>query len=440
MGCRGLEIGIVDRSILSKAIALLLKYPLCENCLGRLFGSLGRGLSNYERGKALKIVVLMEIYRRFIEGSMSKEEFITIASNTGAIAKQSILELGLPVPGDQSRCIICGFSLLEEKLTEWTQRIVKCIKEYNARSFLIGVVKGSSIEKREEELAKEIELKYYENIRNEVKREVGKKVQELIDIKPNFTRPDVVLIVDIDNDAIIVKPMPIYIKGRYWKLGRRISQAKWILWNGSKKYPLSIEEVLESMGEIVGAKEVILHASGREDVDVRMLGTGRPFIVELKEPKTYKFDFKTLEEKANSASRYIRLTLECETSRKDIRLIKIERARKTKVYKALIIVEKDLSEDELKRLEEYFHGRVIYQRTPRRVLHRRPDVERYRKVYNVKTRLITSNVFEALIECEGGLYIKELVSGDNGRTKPSFTEYFGAQAVCIELDVVAVYQ
>ena len=440
MGCRGLEIGIVDRSILSKAIALLLKYPLCENCLGRLFGSLGRGLSNYERGKALKIVVLMEIYRRFIEGSMSKEEFITIASNTGAIAKQSILELGLPVPGDQSRCIICGFSLLEEKLTEWTQRIVKCIKEYNARSFLIGVVKGSSIEKREEELAKEIELKYYENIRNEVKREVGKKVQELIDIKPNFTRPDVVLIVDIDNDAIIVKPMPIYIKGRYWKLGRRISQAKWILWNGSKKYPLSIEEVLESMGEIVGAKEVILHASGREDVDVRMLGTGRPFIVELKEPKTYKFDFKTLEEKANSASRYIRLTLECETSRKDIRLIKIERARKTKVYKALIIVEKDLSEDELKRLEEYFHGRVIYQRTPRRVLHRRPDVERYRKVYNVKTRLITSNVFEALIECEGGLYIKELVSGDNGRTRPSFTEYFGAQAVCIELDVVAVYQ
>ncbi|HDJ83675.1 MAG TPA: tRNA pseudouridine(54/55) synthase Pus10 [Desulfurococcaceae archaeon] len=431
---------IADRDVLSKAITLLLKYPLCENCLGRLFGGLGRGLSNYERGRALKIVVLMDIYRRFIEGSMNKEEFITIASNIGSIAKQSVLELGFPISEDRSRCIICGFSSLEEKLVEWAQRIVKYIKEYNARSFLVGVVKGSSIEKREEELAREIELKYYENIRNEVKREVGKKVQELIDIKPNFTRPDVVLIVDIDNDAITVKPMPIYIKGRYWKLGRRISQAKWILWNGSKKYPLSIEEVLEPMGEIVGAKEVILHASGREDVDVRMLGTGRPFIVELKEPKTYNFDLKTLEEKANSVSRYVRFTLECETSRKDIRLIKIERARKTKVYKALIVVEKDLSEDELKRLEEYFRGRVIRQRTPRRVLHRRPDVERHRKVYNVKTKLITSNVFEALIECEGGLYVKELVSGDNGRTKPSFAEYLGAQAVCIELDVIAVYQ
>ena len=118
----------MNRNILSKAITLLLKYPLCENCLGRLFGNLGRGLSNYERGKALKIVVLMEIYRRFIEGSISKEEFITIASNTGSIARYSVLELGLHAPEAQSRCIICGFSLLEEKLAEWAQRIVEYIK------------------------------------------------------------------------------------------------------------------------------------------------------------------------------------------------------------------------------------------------------------------------------------------------------------------------
>jgi len=31
--------------------------------------------------------------------------------------------------------------------------------------------------------------------------------------------------------------------------------------------------------------EVFLHASGREDVDVRMLGKGRPFILEIVSPK-----------------------------------------------------------------------------------------------------------------------------------------------------------
>jgi len=34
-----------------------------------------------------------------------------------------------------------------------------------------------------------------------------------------------------------------------------------------------------------------LHASGREDLDVRMLGTGRPFIIELKNcKKSLEFD------------------------------------------------------------------------------------------------------------------------------------------------------
>lgn len=35
----------------------------------------------------------------------------------------------------------------------------------------------------------------------------------------------------------------------------------------------------------------------------------------------------------------------------------------------------------------------------------------------------------------GGLYIKELVSGDRGRTRPSFAEVLGREALCIELDV-----
>ena len=34
------------------------------------------------------------------------------------------------------------------------------------------------------------------------------------------------------------------------------------------------------------------------------------------------------------------------------------------------------------------------------------------------------------------IYIKELVSSDSGRTKPSFAEILGTEAICIELDVV----
>ena len=37
--------------------------------------------------------------------------------------------------------------------------------------------------------------------------------------------------------------------------------------------------------EIFDADELFLHGSGREDIDVRMLGDGRPFILEFINPK-----------------------------------------------------------------------------------------------------------------------------------------------------------
>jgi len=45
---------------------------------------------------------------------------------------------------------------------------------------------------------------------------------------------------------------------------------------------------------------------------------------------------------------------------------------------------------------------------------------------------------ELVIECEGGLYIKELISGDENRSKPSVTEILGTDAKCVQLDVLDV--
>ena len=43
-----------------------------------------------------------------------------------------------------------------------------------------------------------------------------------------------------------------------------------------------------------------------------------------------------------------------------------------------------------------------------------------------------------IIECEGGLYIKELISSDEGRTSPSVSEILGKKAFCVQLDVLEV--
>jgi len=45
-----------------------------------------------------------------------------------------------------------------------------------------------------------------------------------------------------------------------------------------------------------------------------------------------------------------------------------------------------------------------------------------------------------LIKCEGGLYVKELISGDNGRTVPSFSSVLNTKALCLSLDVLYVHE
>ena len=43
-----------------------------------------------------------------------------------------------------------------------------------------------------------------------------------------------------------------------------------------------------------------------------------------------------------------------------------------------------------------------------------------------------------LIKCQGGLYVKELIHGDDDRTKPNISSVIGKKIVRIELDVVNI--
>lgn len=40
------------------------------------------------------------------------------------------------------------------------------------------------------------------------------------------------------------------------------------------------------------------------------------------------------------------------------------------------------------------------------------------------------------IRTDAGTYVKELISGDDGRTEPSFAALLGQQCFCAELDVL----
>jgi len=421
--------------ILGTALEILRSRPLCDRCLGRFFAKLGYGWSNKERGAALKKLIVMSYHERVREGDEGAlREFEGIAGNIGSHAS-NLYKLLFNRELEAKQCSFCS-GVLEGFLEEAVMKGYKILSLYNVSRFVVGVRVSRDLLELEEAIALQHNLRYWESVRNEIKREVGKAIEARYGLKVDFENPEAMLVIGFPDLSMEVTIASLIIKGRYWKTGRMISQAYWPTIGGARYY--SIEQALYSILDVLRAESVVLHASGREDVDARMLGSGRPVLIEVKAPRVRRPDLRLLEKVVSESSKgLILLKLEGFAKRSMVKVYKEDVAVKSKVYRVLVAVNGGVREDTLKLLE-LLNGIMVTQRTPRRVLHRRKDITRTRKLYQVKCRVIGGPLIECLIRASGGLYIKELVNGDDGRTKPSFTEILGRRAECLELDVLHV--
>ncbi|GAB6147606.1 tRNA pseudouridine(54/55) synthase Pus10 [Stetteria hydrogenophila] len=428
---------IGDSWVLRKAAEVLSETPLCDRCLGRLFAQLGHGLSNKERGWAIKLLLAMELHRLAREGSLPEGVLETLAPRLGRAGAEVYRVLKGRDPPEAPACAICGGGL-DEFISRAAERGLKLLRAFDVKRFVVGVKLEGGVEAVEDEVKRRHGLAYGESIRSELRREIGKLLQRLDpSLEADFDNPEATLLVHYPTGEVDLQVNSLLLAGRYWKRGRLISQAYWPSPTGPKYF--SVEQAAWGLLKLTGGERVVVHAAGREDVDARMLGTGRPLIIEVKSPRRRQFSLEELERAANAGGRgVVEFKLEGLARRRDVRLYKEEAAERRKAYKALIAVEREVTPEDVERLEEEFRGRVVLQRTPRRVLHRRPDVLRRKRVHSVKCRLYGGGVMECVIAADGGLYVKELVSGDDGRTTPSFSEVLGAGAECIELDVIAV--
>jgi tRNA pseudouridine synthase 10 len=205
-----------------------------------------------------------------------------------------------------------------------------------------------------------------------------------------------------------------------------------------KQYPDSVEELIgrEAAG-LFQAEGSVLHGSGREDIDARMMGSGRPFIMEMVAPRKRSIVLPELEERINrSAGGRVSVTLERWSGRHEVEIIKSNKAHKK--YRILVEVDGSFSADEVRSALKSLEGVIIHQRTPQRVSHRRADKIRERRALSVEYRGEENGNIVVEITGEAGLYIKELISGDNGRTTPSLAGILGTSARVSSLDVVQV--
>ncbi|XP_076168468.1 pseudouridine synthase 10 [Ptiloglossa arizonensis] len=261
----------------------------------------------------------------------------------------------------------------------------------------------------------------------------------------------------VNVESIVCSHSSIFVGGRYNKLSRELSQTPWFI-NGEKKMQTSVQDILcNPIAEVIRAQSIKFLSSGREDVDVRNIHSGRPFAVELVNPRMTKITDKLLSDlvnKINQSSEQVQITSNLKVlSRLDLKKLKEGENVKTKFYRALCVC-RNISKNTLSLEELNDLKRVkIIQKTPIRVLHRRPLSPRTRLIYEMRARWAKPEELKKLlntasedaslffvldIKTQAGTYIKEFVHGDFGRTKPSLCDILNAEVDIVALDVTGI--
>jgi tRNA pseudouridine synthase 10 len=439
-------------SVLQEAQMMLERHPLCNSCLGRQFALLGRGVENEERGRAIKLALALQAHASALSGRKHAVKVLKILATNGfsRMSRDVLEKMGEPVEidGAAKGCYLCEGKI--EIRNGLAEKALDLLGQYEYSSFLVGVEMPLAAAEREDEFGAEFGVSHSESLRKEFARTIGKRIADRSGKEVHFKKPEVVVLVEPFSGFVRLQINPLFVAGRYKKLVRSIPQSKWFCsacwgkgckkcnWTG-KMYQESVQEILEKpLLEATSGKGVSFHASGREDIDARMLGNGRPFVMEVEAPKKRLLDLRKLEDAINAyGANKVEVSHLRIASRDAVRKLKRGES-KQKEYRVFIEFENKITAKDMLALKRRLSDVMIKQRTPVRVLHRRADLTREKYIYDVDVKKLSPRKAEMRLRCQGGLYVKELVTGDEGRTMPSVSEILKNKAKPMELDVLNI--
>jgi len=383
-----------------KAERILSLGYVCDRCLGRQFAELVPQLDNAEKGGIIRRFMLLEGHVRETEADVS---------NFGEKSHK--------------KCCICGGVFSRIKAMEKT--VLNKIENMDFRTFLVGVRTSDSLMMNEEKVFEKAGMKFSEPVKSEIKREITESIREKTGKGVDNKEPDILLLFDLNEMKTEIFPKSLYICGEYRKLKRGIAQLN------SPRFRKTVQGIIEKpLLKKTLAKSSTLHALGREKKEARCLAW-RPFVIEINRPKKRKFSLKGVQKEINN-NNGVKVRKLRRSEKKEVAELKSKSHYKT--YRLLVVFEKDVKGPEtLKRLE----GKVK-QRTPGRLLGAIPEKTRNKKIKSIKWKRINNKKYQLEIKTESGLYIRELITGDSGRTKPSVSGLLGKKAELKEFDITEI--
>ena len=261
----------------------LVRIGTCDPCLGRLGGK-----KRYEQ---------------------------TIAES-GAEIRSSVVRRDSHLETARTEIPLCPFcENLYEEANLLADIIHDAIQPYQATRLQLGARIPKDQIEGEEELRKRLGAGGSDALKSGLVTEIARNLNDRMEGKKLVNdKPQILALIDVLTLTVELDIRAHYLYGRYQKLERGIPQTRWpcraCKGRGCEKCDGTGLQYKKSVQDLIGnpllglfeAEEHAFHGMGREDIDVRCMGQGRPFVIEMKEPKIRTVDLQSAMAAINEAA------------------------------------------------------------------------------------------------------------------------------------------
>ena len=353
------------------------------------------------------------------------------------------------LPNNKKECDICSGLMYK------TDSIIHQIREtlndnYRFDTFLIGVTLPPNLFEKEDQIRARFKIRGRENIKSQLIRNLRKKFSEVTKKQIDILHPDLTINLQFQKNTspkINVKMRSLIMLGRYVKKNRGIPQRSGGEHNNGNEISVQnqpyhvfnrthtqVSKICTSAGESIQSvisKEILRITRGEalkfswigsEDENSLVLGSGRPFFIQIRNPKTIRLDHKTL-----GFQKY-GLFVNIEKFFKRLPEQPVQFIAKTRV---VIQASRQIGKEDHLKIKSLTNSIVVF---PNQKNKSRSSAKRIYFIDVVKTN---DKVFELDVIADGGLAIKQFVEGRE-YISPNISAVANLQCKCLLFDILDI--
>jgi tRNA pseudouridine synthase 10 len=345
-------------------------------------------------------------------------------------------------------CYICN-GLMNETNSIMHKIMETLRNDYHFNTFLIGATLPSNLLEREDGIRARMKIRGRENIKSQLTRNLRKKFSEITKKQIDFLHPDLMINLRFQRSTnldIDIKTRTLILLGRYIKKNRGIPQR-----SGGKHnrgYELAIQRQFfpnvnpvprlasvlytleDSSVQAIVSKEIVrltmcdgLKFSwiGSEDENSLVLGSGRPFFIQIQNPKTVD-----LHERRLTFPKY-GLSVNIEQFFGKLPEQPIQFIAKTRI---VIRPSGQMGEEEFSRIKSLANSRVVFR-------NQKKKKSSEKRIYSIDIVKKSRKIFELIVVADGGLAIKQFVEGRECMS-PNISTAANLQCECVLFDILDI--